>query len=155
MWIITGEGTRKPERTKTRKENTLGYQFDDLSRRVIEAAIAVHRELGPGFLESIYESALRTALRHRGLVYECQKEVRVFFEGEEAGVHRLDLVVEGDLVVELKAIKALEDIHFAQVKSYLKATGLHVGLLLNFNAPTLIIKRVVLDYEPAQQAPAE
>lgn len=128
----------------------MGHQFDDLSGRVIEAAIAVHKELGPGFLESIYESAMKTALRHRGIAYEAQKEVAVFFEGEEAGVHRLDLMVEGEIVVELKAVKVLEDIHFAQVKSYLKATGLHVGLLLNFNAPTLVIKRVVLDYDPAR-----
>lgn len=125
----------------------MGHQFDALSGRVIDAAIAVHRELGPGFLESIYELALRTALRHRGIVYEAQKEVTVFFEGEEAGVQRLDLVVERELVVELKAIKALEDIHFAQVKSYLKATGLHVGLLMNFNAAKLIVKRVVLDFQ--------
>lgn len=127
----------------------MGHQFDPLSQRVIEAAIAVHRELGPGFLESVYESALQAALRHRGLVYEAQKEVTVYFEGEEVGVHRLDLVVEGSLVVELKAIASLEEIHFAQVRSYLKATGLHVGLLLNFNAPRLIVKRVVLDFHPA------
>jgi len=107
--------------------------------------------LGPGFLESIYESALKTALRHRGITYESQREVAVLFEGEEAGVHRLDLIVEGQVVVELKAIKALEDVHFAQVRSYLKATGLHVGLLLNFNAPTLIIKRVVMDFNPDKQ----
>jgi len=129
----------------------MGHQFDELSARVIEAAIAVHRELGPGFLESIYESALKTALRHRGITYESQREVAVLFEGEEAGVHRLDLIVEGQVVVELKAIKALEDVHFAQVRSYLKATGLHVGLLLNFNAPTLIIKRVVMDFNPDKQ----
>jgi GxxExxY protein len=129
----------------------MGHEFDDLSGRVIEAAMAVHRELGPGFLESIYESALRTALRHRGLAYGCQKEVTVVFEGEEAGVHRLDLVVEGEIVVELKAVRSLEGIHFAQVKSYLKATGLHVGLLLNFNAPTLVVKRVVLDFKPGPQ----
>jgi GxxExxY protein len=131
----------------------MGHDFDDLSGRVIEAAIAVHRELGPGFLESIYESAMKTALRHRGLVYEAQKEVTIVFEGEEVGVHRLDLVVAGQIVVELKAIKALEDVHFAQVKSYLKATRLHVGLLLNFNAPTLVVKRVVLDFKPAPHAP--
>jgi GxxExxY protein len=129
----------------------MGHQFDDLSGRVIEAAIAVHKELGPGFLEAIYESALKTALRHRGLCYEAQKEVTVIFEGEEAGAHRLDLVVERQVVVELKAVKALEDIHFAQVKSYLKATGLHVGLLLNFNAPTLVVKRIVLDFTPGPQ----
>jgi len=132
-------------------ETAMRHEFDALSGRVIEAAIAVHRELGPGFLESIYESAMKTALRHRGMAFEPQKEVTVFFEGEEAGVQRLDLVIEGEIVVELKAIRALEDVHFAQVKSYLKATGLHVGLLMNFNATTLIVKRVVLDFKPGAQ----
>jgi GxxExxY protein len=133
----------------------VGHRFEELSGRIIEAAIAVHRELGPGFLESIYESALKTALRHRGIVYESQKEVAVLFEGEEAGVHRLDLMVEGQIVVELKAVKALEDLHFAQVRSYLKATGAHVGLLMNFNVPTLVVKRVVREYGPAQIEKAE
>jgi GxxExxY protein len=122
----------------------VGHEFEALSGQVIEAAIGVHKQLGPGFLESIYESAMKVALRHRGIAYESQKEVAVFFEQEEVGVHRLDLVVQGEIIVELKAAKALEDIHFAQVKSYLKATGLHVGLLMNFNAPTLVVKRVVL-----------
>ena len=128
------------------KERNLrvGHEFEALSGQVIEAAIGVHKQLGPGFLESIYESAMKVALRHRGMPYESQKEVAVFFEQEEVGVHRLDLVVQGEIIVELKAAKALEDIHFAQVKSYLKATGLHVGLLMNFNAPTLVVKRVVL-----------
>jgi len=122
----------------------VAHDFEPLSGRIIEAAIHVHKQLGPGFLESIYESALKVALRHRGIVYEAQKEVTVLFEGEEVGVHRLDLLVGGQIVVELKAIKALQDVHFAQVKSYLKATGLHVGLLMNFHAPTLVVKRVVL-----------
>ena len=122
----------------------MGYEFEALSGKIIEAAISVHRELGPGFLESVYESAMKVALRHRGIVYQVQHEVTVFFEDEEVGVHRLDLIVEEQVVVELKAVKALEDIHFAQVKSYLKATRLKVGLLFNFNAPTLAIKRVVL-----------
>ncbi|RIK82525.1 MAG: GxxExxY protein, partial [Planctomycetota bacterium] len=65
------------------------------------------------------------------------------------GIQRLDLVVAGEVVVELKAIKALEDVHFAQVKSYLKAARLHVGLLFNFNAPTLVVKRIVLDFKPS------
>jgi GxxExxY protein len=121
----------------------MGYDFEVLSGQIIEAAISVHKELGPGFLESIYENALKVALRHRGIVYEPQKEVVIVFENEEVGVHRLDLLVGGEIVVELKAIKALEDVHFAQVKSYLKATKLHVGLLLNFNAPTLVVKRIV------------
>ena len=122
----------------------MGHEFEALSGQVIEAAISVHKQLGPGFLESIYESAMKVALRHRGIPYESQKEITVFFEKEEVGVHRLDLLVQGEIIVELKAAKALEDIHFAQVKSYLKATGLHVGLLVNFNAPTLVVKRIVL-----------
>ncbi len=87
---------------------------------------------------------MNVALRKRGLEFEYQQEVRVYYEGEEVGLHRLDLIVQKEIIIELKAIKALEDVHFAQVRSYLKATGLHVGLLLNFNAPTLIIKRIVL-----------
>jgi GxxExxY protein len=95
-------------------------------------------------LESIYENAMRVALLKRGLAFAYQHDTRVLYEGVEVGMHRLDLVVEDEIVVELKAIKALEEIHFAQVRSYLKATRLHVGLLLNFNAPTLVIKRIVL-----------
>ena len=121
----------------------MGYDFELLSSQIIEAAISVHKQLGPGFLESIYESAMKVALRHRGIIFDAQKEVTVMFEEEEVGVHRLDLLVGREIIVELKAIKALEDIHFAQVKSYLKATKLHVGLLLNFNAPTLVVKRIV------------
>jgi len=115
-----------------------------LSGQIIEAAICVHRELGPGFLESVYESALKVALRHRGIVFQPQREVTIVFEGEEVGLHRLDLVVEDQIVVELKAVKVFEDIHYAQVKSYLKATRLEIGLLFNFNSPRLVIKRIVL-----------
>lgn len=122
----------------------MGHQFEALSGQIIEAALHVHKELGAGFLESIYENAMKVALRKRNLPFEFQAEVRVFFEAEEVGLHRLDLIVNREIVVELKAIKALEDVHFAQVRSYLKATGLHVGLLMNFNAPTLVVKRIVL-----------
>ena len=120
------------------------HEFEPLSATVIQAAIDVHKALGPGFLEAIYHRALRVALLHREVPHEVQKEVRVAFEGVDVGVHVLDLFVAGQIVVELKAVKALEDIHFAQVKSYLKATGARTGLLLNFNAPTLVIKRVML-----------
>lgn len=122
----------------------MGHDFESLSGKVIEAAIDLHKQMGPGFLESIYEHAMKVALRQRGLPFEFQEEVRVLYEGHEVGVHRRDLIVLGQIVVELKAIKTLEDVHFAQVRSYLKATGLHVGLLLNFNAPTLVIKRIVM-----------
>ena len=122
----------------------MGHEFEPLSRKIIEAAVDVHKTLGPGFLESIYKKALYVALRNRHFRCDEEREIRIFYEGEEVGMHRLDLVVEGQIIVELKAIKALEDIHFAQVKSYLKATNLRVGLLLNFNSPILVIKRVVL-----------
>jgi GxxExxY protein len=122
----------------------MGHEFEELSGLILEAAIDVHKQLGPGFLESIYENAIKVALRQRGLAFDFQKEVSVFYEGQEVGVHKLDLLVQEEIVLELKAIKTLEDVHFAQVRSYLKATGLHVGLLLNFNAPTLVIKRIVL-----------
>jgi GxxExxY protein len=122
----------------------MAHEFEVLSGKILEAAVAVQRGLGPGFLESVYQKAMEVALRHRELPFQEQKEIHIFFEEEDVGLHKLDLVVGDEIVVELKAVKALEDIHYAQVKSYLKATGLHVGLLLNFNAPTLVVKRVVL-----------
>lgn len=121
----------------------MSHDFEALSSSVIAAAIAVHKDLGPGFLESIYENAFKVALRHRGIIYEAQRPVRIFYESEEVGEHRLDFVVENQIVVELKAVKELLDVHFAQVRSYLKATRLHVGLLMNFYAPTLVVKRIV------------
>jgi GxxExxY protein len=122
----------------------MAHEFEALSGKILEAAVAVHKALGPGFLESIYEKAIDVALTRRGIAFERQKEIRVFFEEVDVGCHRLDLVVENQIILELKAVKALEEIHFAQLRSYLKATGLKVGLLLNFNAPTLGIKRIVL-----------
>jgi len=122
----------------------MGFEFEPLSHRIVEAAINVHRELGPGFIESVYHRAMEVSLQQAGLSYETEREVRICFAGVEVGCHRLDLVVEGQIIVELKAVKALEDIFFAKVRSYLKATGLHVGLLMNFNSPQLTVKRVVL-----------
>jgi GxxExxY protein len=121
----------------------VGHEFEALSGKILDAALAVHKALGPGFLESVYQKAMEVALRHRGILFDNQKDVHIFFEDEEVGLHRLDLIIENEMIVELKAVKDLEDIHFAQVKSYLKATRLHVGLLMNFNAPTLTIKRIV------------
>ena len=122
----------------------MGHQFEELSGRILAAAVDVHKALGAGFVEPIYQKAMEVALQHRGIPYERQKEVEVFFEDVSVGLQRLDLVVDVRIILELKAVKALEDIHFAQLRSYLRATGLRVGLLLNFNAPMLIVKRVVL-----------
>ena len=122
----------------------MGHEFEELSSRVLAAAIEVHKALGPGFVEPIYQKAMQVALEHRGIPFERQREFHVIFEGVDVGLQRLDLLVGEQIIVELKAVAALAGIHFAQLRSYLKATGLHVGLLLNFNAPTLVIKRVVL-----------
>src|ERR1700704_4151567 len=95
-----------------------------LTSRIIGAAIDVHRALGPGFLEIIYERALLIELRRRAIHVESQVEIRVIYNGVPVGEHILDLLVEQTIVVELKAIKNLEDIHFATVRSYLRAAGL-------------------------------
>ena len=119
------------------------HQFEELSKKIIGAAIEVHRELGPGFLESIYEEALKIELAEYGLKVESQKEVAIEYLGVTVGLHRLDLVVEGQVIVEMKAVRELQDVHLAQLRSYLKATGIKVGLLLNFAKGKLEIRRVV------------
>ncbi len=119
---------------------------DALAHDVIGAAIEVHRHLGPGFLESIYEEALACELSARQIPFERQKEIGVRYKDQIIGRHKLDLLVGESLVVELKTVDALADIHKAQVISYLKVTGLKLGLLINFNVPILKsgIQRVVL-----------
>jgi GxxExxY protein len=114
-----------------------------LSNQIIGAAIKVHKELGPGFLESIYEEALKVELSKNELDFASQMEVQIEYLGVPVGLHRLDLFVQNEVIVELKAVKKLADIHFAQLRSYLKATGMKVGLLLNFSKPTLEVRRVV------------
>ena len=118
-------------------------RVDELAHAVIGAAIEVHRHLGPGFLENIYEEALCIELE--AIPFERQKEISVLYKGRPIGKHRVDLLVGQSLMVELKAIEALAEIHTAQVISYLKATGLTLGLLINFNVSILKngIQRVV------------
>ena len=108
---------------------------------IIAAAIAVHRELGPGYLESIYEQALAVEFALRGIAFIRQKPIPLFYRDHQIGEHRLDFLVEGKIVVELKAVSELEDIHFAIGRSYLKATNLQDGLLLNFATAPLTVKR--------------
>ena len=118
-------------------------EHEDLTGQIIGAAIEVHRRLGPGFLESIYENALVVELKKSRLIVSQQLEVPIFYDEVEVGKHRIDLFVEGTIVVELKAIKNLEDVHFAIVKSYLLAIGQQHGLLLNFAKVRLEVKRVI------------
>ena len=121
----------------------LSAELDALTGRIIGQAIEVHRSLGPGFLESLYAEALDVALAGAGILFAREVRVEVGFRGRRIGEHRLDLLVEDRVVVELKAVETLGRIHYAQVRSYLRATGLRVGLLLNFEAPTLEVRRIL------------
>jgi GxxExxY protein len=116
---------------------------DRYSHQVIGAAIEVHRRLGPGFLEAVYQRALRCELTNQKLDWAAEVEVPILYRGTVVGRHRLGLVVGGELIVELKSSVRLESVHFAQVRSYLAASGLTVALLLNFDQTRLTIRRVV------------
>lgn len=125
--------------------NEPSERLDDLARRVIGAAIEVHRYLGPGFSESLYEEALAVEFELRGVPFTRQPSVRVLYKGHSVGHGRPDFLVGGQLVVEIKATPTLIAIHQAQVISYLKALGTELGLLLNFREFKMRngIKRVV------------
>jgi GxxExxY protein len=123
---------------------------EELTEKIIGGAIEVHRRLGPGFLESIYESALVIELRKRGLNVQPQVEIPIRYDGVEVGRHILDLLVESTIVVELKAIKDLDDIHFGIVRSYLRAAARDHGLLLNFGKLILDVKRVLARPLPSE-----
>ena len=114
----------------------------ELSGRVIEAAIKVHKALGPGFLESVYESALCVELTAQEIEFERQKVVKLFYRDVVVGEHRLDIVVEGKLLVELKAVQAIEDIFFVVGRSQMKAAGLNDGLLLDIDKEKPIVVRL-------------
>ena len=120
-----------------------GLEHETLTEKIIGCAIEVHKRLGPGFLESIYENALIIELQRKNFTFEQQREVIIKYDSVEVGRHRLDLIVDNTIVVELKAVKNIEDIHFAIVKSYLKALGKEHGLLINFSKPVLEVKRVI------------
>jgi GxxExxY protein len=112
-----------------------------ITEQIIAAAIRVHRSLGPGFLESLYEEALAVEFALSGIQFVRQYTVPLFYRDHQIGEHRLDFLVEGKIVVELKAVSRLEDIHFAIGRSYLKAISLQDGLLFNFATTPLTIKR--------------
>jgi GxxExxY protein len=116
------------------------------SREVISAAIEVHRALGPGFLESVYEESLCMELYDRGIPFVRQRDVIIRYKGRDVGSGRTDLIVDDVLIVELKAVDALAPIHKAQLLSYLRTTGHPLGLLINFNVTTLKdgVQRVIL-----------
>lgn len=128
---------KDPEGPKQRLLPQPSLHVEQLATRVIGAAIEVHRHLGPGYLEVIYERAMMLELDARGIEFEQQVRSGVLYKGQPIGDHRIDLLVGGELVVELKVVEAIGPHHVAQVLSYLQSCNLELGLLVNFSRPTL------------------
>ncbi|MCY3008492.1 MAG: GxxExxY protein [Planctomycetota bacterium] len=116
-------------------------QFGEITEKIIGCAFEVINELGTGFLESVYEKALTIALQEKGFRVQCQHPIRVYFRQRIVGEFYADLLVEGKIIVELKVAKAIAPEYQAQIINYLKATGIEVGLLVNFGNPKLEFKR--------------
>jgi GxxExxY protein len=122
-------------------------EVNELTREIIGAAIEVHREIGPGLLESSYQACMRRELELRGIPFEYEKPLPVIYKGMQLDCgYRLDLLVAGAVVVEIKSVEALSAVHEAQLLTYLRLGGWKVGLLINFNVAVLIdgVKRRVL-----------
>jgi GxxExxY protein len=119
----------------------------ETTERILRCALEVHRCLGPGLFETTYETALCIEMAASGVRFERQVRVPLFYRGELIAEHRIDLVVEDEVVVEIKSVERLAPIHWAQVLTYLRVKSLKVGLILNFNSPTMRegIRRVVLN----------
>ncbi len=117
----------------------------ELTERIINACINVHKELGPGFLENIYHNALIVELQKQNLQFETEEEIKITYCSSDIGIHIIDLFVEGEIVLELKAVEELGKKNYAQVRPYLKALKKQVGLLINFSSYKLDVRRVELD----------
>ncbi|MEO8173800.1 MAG: GxxExxY protein [Sediminibacterium sp.] len=120
------------------------FKYSEQTQKIIGASMTVHRNLGGGnFTENIFHRALLLELSESGLVYESEKELPVYYKGKLIGKKRVDVFVEGKILVELKAVHQFEKIHFNQVLNYLKVFNLEVGLLINFGTESLQVKRFV------------
>jgi GxxExxY protein len=131
----------------TETRSTVGLLSESLTEAIIGAAMEVHRQVGPGLLESVYEECMCEELRLRGMAFRCQVELPVVYKGRETGgKYRIDLIVGNEVVVELKSVERLLGVHEAQLLTYLRLTGKRVGLLINFNVSVLhrgIVRRVL------------
>jgi len=126
--------------------DTRREQLDQTTEKIIGCCYAVISILGSGFLEKVYENALSHEIRKTGLKAVQQHPVKVIYDGVDVGDYVADILVGDQIIVELKAVRALDNIHRAQCLNYLKATGYRVCLLVNFGNPKLEIRRIVLDY---------
>ena len=119
--------------------------INDITYAINGAVFEVNKVLGPGFLEKVYENALLIELKKRGLKAQSQVPIKVFYKENVVGEYITDILVEGKVIVELKTVEAIDKIHEAQLLNYLKATGIRVGILVNFKHPKAEIKRMVLN----------
>jgi GxxExxY protein len=117
-------------------------KYADITEKIIRAAFNVHKIMGNGFQEKIYQRALAIEMRLLGLQFQREFEMKIFYRGEEVGERRVDFLVEGVVSVELKALIQLENVHLAQAKNYLEAYNLEVGLLINFGGVSLKFNRL-------------
>jgi len=119
------------------------YPLSELTGKIIKCAIEVHKQLGNGFQEVIYQRAMAIEFAIQGLDFEREFEMPVFYKGEQIGTRRVDFFVDGNVMVEIKAVIQLEDVHLAQAINYLEAYRMTVGLLINFGSKSLDFKRVM------------
>jgi GxxExxY protein len=117
--------------------------YEALTFAIIGAAMEVHRILGPGFLEAVYQAALEHELTLRGIPFEAQKRLAVVYKDQIVGEYIADLVIDGKVILELKAVSAFHPAHEAQAHHYITATGLRLALLINFGAPSLEWRRII------------
>ena len=122
------------------------YKHNEITEKIIGAAYKVHNTLGSGFLEKVYQNSLVIEIRAIGFGVEVEKPMKVYYHGEVVGNYVADIIVEGKVILEIKAVKELSGIHEAQILNYLKATGIEVGLLINFGK-SVNIKRRIMDNE--------
>ena len=118
------------------------YKYSELTSKIIGCAMTVHKTLGNGFQEVIYQRALEIEMRLAGIAFTREHEMPIFYRDEQIGTRRVDFLVEGIISVELKAITKLEDVHLAQAINYLEAYNLEIGLLINFGETSLHFKRL-------------
>jgi GxxExxY protein len=118
------------------------YKYSEITSKIIGCSLSVHKSLGNGFQELIYQRALAIEMRLAGISFSREFEMPIFYRGEQIGTRRVDFLVEDIISVELKAINRLEDVHFAQAINYLEAYNLEIGLLINFGETSLNFKRL-------------
>ena len=122
------------------------YKHNEITEKIIGAAYKVHNTLGSGFLEKVYQNSLVIEIRALGFGVEVEKPMKVYYHGEVVGNYVADIIVDGKVILEIKAVKELSGIYEAQILNYLKATGIEVGLLINFGR-SVNIKRRIMDKE--------